>query len=95
MLQRVGNYWVTNSFTFSFSCSNIISDNMCFILGIYLYNIREMNLSRNNKDEAVYSNISWNIKISVAFPSLVGVKELINSEWVLKMTMRDLPNRTL
>ncbi|XDB56934.1 hypothetical protein AB1E18_010392 [Capra hircus] len=24
---------------------------------IYLYNIREMNLSRNNKDEAVYSNI--------------------------------------
>lgn len=52
---------------------------MCFILVIYPYNIKETNLSRNNdKDEAVYSNISWNIKISVAFPSLVGVRELIN-----------------
>ena len=63
---------------------NIISDNMCFILGIYLYNIREMNLSRNNKDEVVYSNIRWNIKISVVVPSLIGVRELIISEWVFE-----------
>ena len=69
---------------------------MCFIPVIYPYNIRETNLGRNNdKDEAVYSSISWNIKISVAFPSLVGVRELINSEWVLKMTMHDLPSRML